>query len=68
MNGEASHASDPDGTIRWFIFCPHQLRQVREAQGWRYVGDLGPTHGCWSILMELRDDETRDLCVKRRWR
>lgn len=32
----------------------------RMDQGWRYVGDLGPTHGQWSVLMWWCDGSCRD--------
>ena len=45
---------DAGGEIRWFRFVRHGDRAGFEAQGWVFAADLGPVHGCYSILMELR--------------
>lgn len=38
------------------MFVPHKSVAAREAEGWRYAGDLGPVHGYWSVLMEWGGD------------
>ena len=37
--------------ISWFRYVPHAQVSARERQGWVLASDLGPTHGCWSVLM-----------------
>jgi hypothetical protein len=37
--------------ISWFAYVPHEDITAREALGWIVVGDLGPVHGAWSVLM-----------------
>ena len=43
---------DDGGEIRWFRFVRHEDRAAFEAQGWVFAADLGPVHGCYSVLME----------------
>jgi hypothetical protein len=38
--------------ITWFKYVRHEDRPAYEAAGWVYDGDLGPTHGQWSVLMK----------------
>jgi len=55
--------SDVDGRVRWFRYVRHKERACFEAQGWVFAADLGPVHGCWSVLMELTaggDEGERD--------
>ncbi len=40
------------GEVRWFRFVRHEDRTAFEAQGWVFAADLGPVHGCYSVLME----------------
>ena len=47
---------DDGGEIRWFRFVRHEDRVAYEAQGWAFAADLGPVHGCYSVLMELVAD------------
>ena len=46
---------DGGGEIRWFRFVRHHDRATYEAQGWVFAADLGPVHGCYSVLMKLRE-------------
>ena len=49
-----SELPDPHGgTIQWFRYVNHGDRAKREAEGWVFVAELGPTHGHWSVLMAL---------------
>jgi hypothetical protein len=34
-----------------FAFVAHRLVIMALSNGWRFVGDLGPVHGQWSLLM-----------------
>ena len=43
---------DDGGEIRWFRFVRQEDRAAYEAQGWAFAADLGPVHGCYSVLME----------------
>ena len=36
-------------------FVRHEARAAFEAQGWVFAADLGPIHGCSSVLMELHE-------------
>ena len=47
---------DDGGEIRWSRFVRHEARAAFEAQGWVFAADLGPVHGCYSVLMELVDN------------
>jgi len=38
--------------IEWLKYVRHSERAAHEAKGWRFVSDLGPTHGQWSVLMQ----------------
>ena len=52
--GHQRELPDDDGDeIRWFRFVCHDERAFYEAQGWVFAADLGPIHGCYSVLMEL---------------
>jgi hypothetical protein len=37
--------------ISWFAYVRHDEVRAREDAGWVLVGDLGPVHGAWSVLM-----------------
>ncbi len=39
--------------IRWYRYVRHADRPSYEAAGWVFAADLGPTHGQWSVLMEI---------------
>ena len=53
--GDRRDLRDNDGEeIRWFRFVRHEDRAGFEAQGWVVAGDLGPVHGFYAVLMELR--------------
>ena len=55
LGGDRRKLHDDDGgEIRWFRFVRHEDRAGFEAQGWVVVGDLGPVHGFYAVLMELR--------------
>lgn len=34
-----------------FRFVRHQEVEAHHRRGWMVAGDLGPTHGAWSVLM-----------------
>ena len=54
--GDQRELPDDDGDeIRWFRYVRHEDRAAFEAQGWVFAANLGPVHGCYSILMELED-------------
>lgn len=38
--------------MSWFRYVRHADVSRREAEGWTLAGDLGPTHGYWSVLMQ----------------
>lgn len=40
--------------IRWFKYVRHEDRTTYEHDGWVFVADLGPTHGQYATLMELK--------------
>lgn len=35
----------------WFRYVCHADVPAREAEGWVFAADLGPTHGCYAVLM-----------------
>jgi hypothetical protein len=37
--------------ISWFAYVRHEDVAARREEGWVLVGDLGPVHGAWSVLM-----------------
>jgi hypothetical protein len=37
---------------RIFRYVPHSDVERRLRQGWFISADLGPSHGCYSVLME----------------
>ena len=39
--------------ISWFKYVRHRDVPAHEAAGWIFAADLGPTHGQWSVLMEI---------------
>ena len=51
--GDRRELPDDGGDeLRWFCFVRHENRGAFEAQGWVFAADLGPVHGCYSVLME----------------
>lgn len=46
------HVRDLPGRISWVRYVRHGDRPAFEAMGWVFAGDLGPTHGQWSALLQ----------------
>lgn len=38
--------------VSWLRYARHADVPAWEAKGWHVVGDLGPVHGFWSVLVQ----------------